>query len=149
MVLVQGVDVPLEGDELPLRLMRAPPRLTRSLVSYVAMIAPAVAGLIWNWPWLVTLALMLPGFLAHEALGYQAARERGIRLRSQLPSQRRITLLGVVGALVAIVAMDGLPQRAVPLAIGLSMLLVLEPVWRWEWRRRDALVEAQPEARPR
>lgn len=130
----------IDGDVLPWWRLRSPPALVSSLATYVVMFIPAIIGFTLGWPWPISLALMLPGMVAHEALAFRAARARGIRVRQQLPSDKRLAVLGAAAvALAAITVGLGLPKHAVALGVGVAFLIVVEPVWRLEWKRHDAI----------
>jgi len=138
--LMSKPDASLDGNPLPWWQIRSPPPLLSSLATYVVMFVPAITGLLWDWPWLITLALMLPGMIAHETLGFRAGRARGIRRRQDLPSERRVTALVVVIGALAGIAASGLGKRAVPIGIALGLLVVVEPIWRLQWRHHSALL---------
>lgn len=125
-------------DLLPRWQVRSPPALVGSLATYAMMFLPAIMGLVWDWPWLITLALMSPGMLAHEILGFRAAGTRRIRSRRELSSDKRLTALLVVIAVIAGLTISGVAKRAVPIDLAVVLLLVVEPIWRLQWRRHDA-----------
>lgn len=127
------------SDESVFRLWRphAPPSLPWSLATYVVMFVPAIMGAVWGWPWFVTLALVAPGMVAHEILGYQAARARGITVRTRLPSDKRLSLLGLLVGIIGVFAAGAVPKRFVPLVIVADLLLLIEPIWRLKWRHRN------------
>lgn len=138
-VMVSESNAIMAGDALPWWRLRSPSSLAGFLVTYVVMFIPAIIGFSFDWPWAIWLALMLPGMVAHEVLALQAARVRGIRVRQQLPSDKRLAFLGAVAVALAAIAVGfGLPKDAVPLGVGVAFLVVVEPVWRLEWKHHDA-----------
>jgi hypothetical protein len=122
---------------LPRWEVRAPPPLRRALVTYALMGVPATAGVVWKWSWLLTIGLMVPGLAAHEILGYQAGKERGIRFRTEVPHSKRMRLAAGVVGLVGVLVVSGGPRSALPLEIVVVLLLFVEPVWRLAWRHHD------------
>jgi len=99
------------------------------------MVIPAIAGVIWRWPWLFTLGLVVPGLLAHEILGYKSAQARDIHLREEVPASARMTILAVVATFVGVSVATSGPKYATPLEMVIGLLVVVEPVWRLGWRR--------------
>jgi len=106
------------------------------------MIVPAVVGAVLEWPWLVTAAVVLPGFIAHEIFGYLAGQARGISLRTQMPRSGHMGTLAAVVGVVGVLLVSGVPKYALPLAIVLGLLLFVEPLWRLEWRRHNRRPQA-------
>jgi len=123
------------GTPLPWWQASAPPHLRQALVTYVLMVIPAIAGVIWQWPWLLTLGLIVPGLLAHEILGYKSAQARGIHLREEVPASARMTILAVVVGFVGVSVATSGPKYATPLEMVIGLLIFVEPVWRLGWRR--------------
>ncbi len=103
---------------LPWWQASAPPPLGLALVTYVLMVIPAIAGVIWRWPWLFTLGLVVPGLLAHEILGYKSAQARDIHLREEVPASARMTILAVVATFVGVSVATSGPKYATPLRDG-------------------------------
>jgi hypothetical protein len=129
---------------LPWWQVRAPPPLRRALVTYALMVVPATMGVVWKWSWLLTTGLTIPGLVAHEILGYQAGKARGIRLRIEMPHSKRMRLAAGVVGLVGVLVVSRGPQSALPLEIVVGLLLFVEPVWRLEWRHDDRQLQAGP-----
>jgi hypothetical protein len=101
------------------------------------MLVPTMLGAILAWPWVVTAALMAPGFLAQVAMGWRSARARGIRFKSQLPPRRLMKLAGVAGGCLGLIAVTVAPAYVTPLFVVLAGILG-DVVWRVEWRGHEA-----------
>jgi hypothetical protein len=112
------------------------------LVTYIFMLGPAIAGAIWQWPWLATYGLITPGAIAHEILGYKAAQARGIRRRKELPSSKRVTILVGFAGLVGVLVLSGGSKYALPLWTVIGLLVFIEPAWRLEWRHHSRRLRA-------
>lgn len=120
-------------QSLTRRRLYTPPPLSPWLVgAYALFLAPAILGAAFEWPPGMTLALMAPAALAHQALGYSAARARGV---SSLPPPRYRVLMMPVIFVALLVTFAARPRCIEPL-IGLAIvMLVVDPIDRRARRR--------------
>jgi hypothetical protein len=114
----------------------APPPIGWPLAACNAMLLiPAVAGGVFEWPWAITVALLLPGLVLQGWLGYRAARTLGIGRRTfVMPLRTRMTLGGLSG-LTGVLAIQIRPTYFGPLVALVIVMVVLDPVWRVAWKR--------------
>lgn len=83
--------------------------------------------------WWLGLALLLPGILLQVRLGRRSAEARGIRERAL--STPEFFLPGIFGAALAWVA-GAADRRYFALILVAGLILVVDPVMRWQWKRR-------------
>ena len=57
-----------------------------------ALLLPALAGAVWPFAWYVTVALMLPGYVAYMMLGFRSAQVLEDSYAQRLPRQRTLGL---------------------------------------------------------
>lgn len=65
-----------------------------------ALLLPALAGAVWPFAWYVTVALMLPGYVAYMVLGFRSAQVLEDSYAQRLPRQRTLGLGAIIGALI-------------------------------------------------
>jgi hypothetical protein len=91
------------------------------------LLVPAITGAVFEWRTLLTIALLVPGFVLQMRLGYTAACAYGIPRRTfVVPSGTRI-LFGIVAHIR--------PTYLAPLGFVLVLILIADPVWRIAWNR--------------
>jgi len=98
-----------------------------------ALLLPAVAGAVWPFAWYVTVALMLPGYVAYMVLGFRSAQVLEDSYAQRLPRQRTLGLGAVIGGLIGF-SVAAVPHYLEPAVFALVLLLVAEPSWRSAWR---------------
>lgn len=124
---------------LPWWRMSAPPQFGWPLaLADGLLLAPAVAGAMRAWPWAITTALMVPGFLACVALGHMAAQARGVQSQEQMPSRGVMAILGGFSGLLSSLATTVTPAHLAPLAFASVLLFVIDPLWRLAYSRTDS-----------
>jgi hypothetical protein len=114
----------------------APPQIGWLLAAcYGSLLTPAIAGVIFQWQWPITAALLLPGIVTQITLGHTAARRLGIPRRTfVLPLGTRMLLGGVAG-LTGALAANVHPRYFAPLVFVLVLTLIVDPMWRITWKR--------------
>lgn len=123
------------GGFRPLWTSAPPPIGWRLAACDLLLLAPAIAGAAFEWPWRITAALLLPGLVLQSWLGYTRARALGIPRRTNvMPLGTRLVLGGFAG-LTAVLADSIRPSYIAPLVFVLIVTVILDPVWRIAWNR--------------
>jgi hypothetical protein len=114
----------------------APPPIGWPLATcYLLLLAPAIAGTIFQWHWPTTAALLIPGIVLQVLLGYNTGRKLGVPHRTfVVPLGTRMPLGGVAG-LAGAMASDIRPSYLAPLVFVLVLTVIVDPVWRIAWNR--------------
>jgi len=114
----------------------APPLIGWPLAAcYGLLLVPAITGAVFEWRTLLTIALLVPGFVLQMRLGYTAACAYGIPRRTfVVPSGTRI-LFGIVAGILGVLVAHIRPTYLAPLGFVLVLILIADPVWRIAWNR--------------
>jgi Flp pilus assembly protein TadB len=136
----------MDKQERQWRLSAPPPLGWQLVAADGAVLAPAVAGAVWAWPWAVTAALMILGLVVHAWLSHVAARARGIRSQEQMPPKGSIVVISGFGGLLSGLAIQVRPTYLIPLVLAGIFILVTDPLLRLVWRRKDADERSQNNA---
>jgi hypothetical protein len=114
----------------------APPPIGWPLAAcYLLLLAPAIAGAIFQWHWLPTAALLIPGIVLQVLLGYNTGRKLGIPHRTFVVPLGTRMVLGGVSGLAGAMASDIRPSYLAPLVFVLVLMVIVDPVWRIAWNR--------------
>jgi hypothetical protein len=99
------------------------------------LLAPALLGALLQWPWPVTVALLVPGLSVQITLGFIAGRTRQNTYLQVLPVRTRLILGGLAG-FIGTLSTHVRPTYLVPLAFALGAVMVVDPLWRAGYKRQ-------------